>query len=181
MAHLFSKRATLPAAGRGPPRCAIYFCVRLRPYLRDPCVWWLRELRLPRCICIILAGIMNRCDGRKWFDRVVRIVGRHFGIVPFDLLANRKGNGNKNRGREKLGKFAGPFEDRAVLLLEIWRKQRLERNELIYPVLYPFVKIKRSSRYFFFYIIHVKMFLGMLLRTREIGRNKKDDKNVLES
>lgn len=142
MAHLFSKRATLPAAGRGPPRCAIYFCVRLRPYLRDPCVWWLRELRLPRCICIILAGIMNRCDGRKWFDRVVRIVGRHFGIVPFDLLANRKGNGNKNRGRvEKLGKFAVLFEDRAVLL-EIWRKQRLERNELIYPVLYyPFVII----------------------------------------
>lgn len=109
-------------------------------------------------------------------------MGRHFGIVPFDLLANRKGNGNKNRGRvEKLGKFAGSFEDRAVLLLEIWRKQRLERNELIYPVLYPFIEIKRSSRYFFFYIIHVKMFLRMLLRTREIGRNKKDDKNVLES
>ena len=69
-------------------------------------------------------------------------MGRHFGIVPFDLLANRKGNGNKNRGRvEKLGKFAVLFEDRAVLL-EIWRKQRLERNELIYPVLYyPFVII----------------------------------------
>lgn len=85
MAHLFSKRATLPA-GRGP-WCGISvfdfdrICVTR---VSDDCV---------NCVCLVACIIRWYHESLQWAKmiRSCRLVGHHFGTVPLvllDLLAN---------------------------------------------------------------------------------------------
>lgn len=137
-ASLFKARYT----SGGPWALVWYFCVRLRPYLRDPCVWWLRELRLPRCMYNTLVSWIVAMGEN---DSIVSTRGpplwnRSSRSSP-SSRESRVGKKMEIRGCvKKFGKLSLPivnclanlpahaaaFEDRTVLLLEIWRKRRLQ-------------------------------------------------------
>lgn len=78
-ASLFKARYT----SGGPWALVWYFCVRLRPYLRDrvsdDCV---------NCVCLVACIIRWYHESLRWAKmiRSCRLVGHHFGTVPLVLL-----------------------------------------------------------------------------------------------